>query len=79
MPEMAEVEGRRYHGGPVPYAGREWHALQLMGIPDFEEMQIGKITGQEGDYPPPERTLAIERASSCGDARFRRRGSLATC
>ena len=63
MPEVAEAEGRRYTAMRFLTTDGEWRSLQLTGIPDFEDVQINKIKAQDGQYPPHERTLSIERAS----------------
>jgi putative ABC transport system permease protein len=63
MPEVAEAEGRRYTAMRFLTTDGEWRSLQLTGIPDFEDMQINKIKAQDGQYPPHDRTLSIERAS----------------
>jgi putative ABC transport system permease protein len=63
MPEVGEVEGRRFTAVRFLDSNDQWRALQLTGIPDFEDMAINKLKAQEGDYPPPDRTMVIERAS----------------
>ncbi|MFN2142795.1 MAG: FtsX-like permease family protein [Candidatus Promineifilaceae bacterium] len=63
MPEVGEAEGRRFTTIRFLTSDGEWRSMQLTAIPDFEDIQINKINAQEGEYPPPERTLVIERGS----------------
>ncbi len=41
----------------------DWRTLQLLAMSDIAMAQIDKIQPQEGRWPPPERTISIERAS----------------
>jgi putative ABC transport system permease protein len=63
MPEVGEAEGRRFTAVRFLTSDGEWRTIQLTAVPDFEDMQINKITAQEGEFPPPERALVFERAS----------------
>ncbi len=63
MPEVGVAEGRRFTSVRFMTSDGEWRSMQLTAIPDFEDIQINKIKAQEGEYPPPERTLVIERGS----------------
>ncbi len=64
MPEVAQAEARRsvnvrFH----PPGTTEWRNLQLIAIPDYKDIAINKLKPQEGEYPPPEHEMLIERAS----------------
>ncbi len=43
--------------------GPEWRSLKLVAIPDYDDIQIDKISSAGGQWPPPERTLLLERSS----------------
>lgn len=62
---VAEVEARR--NLPVRMlvdpAANTWKDLGLFGIPDFNEIRIDKIFYESGAWPPPDRTLLLERSS----------------
>lgn len=63
MPEVAQAEGRRIVNVRFLTATGEWRNLQIIGVPDFANMTISKLTSEAGTYPPPARTLLLERAS----------------
>jgi putative ABC transport system permease protein len=63
MDEVSEAEGRRYVSVRFRDRAGEWRNLQLFAIPDFEEITINKLKPEEGEYPPNERGVLIERAS----------------
>jgi putative ABC transport system permease protein len=63
MSQVREAEGRhsvtlRFRVGPD-----EWRTMQLWAIPDYGQMRVDRITPERGRWPPPEREMAIERAS----------------
>ncbi len=43
--------------------GPEWRSLRLVAIPDYNDIQVDKIKPADGAWPPPERTLLLERSS----------------
>jgi len=63
MPEVGEVEGRRSLLIQVEVAMGEWRDLQLNVIPDFDAMRLDIVRPAEGDWPPPEHELLLERTS----------------
>jgi putative ABC transport system permease protein len=42
--------------------GAEWRQLLLTAVDDFANMPINRLTPAGGDWPPPKRTLALERS-----------------
>jgi putative ABC transport system permease protein len=42
--------------------GPEWRQLILTAVDDFTNMPINRLTPEGGDWPPPKRTLALERS-----------------
>jgi putative ABC transport system permease protein len=63
MPEIEDAVGIRMVNVRFLTQDNEWRNLQLMAIPDYEEIHINKIKPQTGTYPPGEREVLIERAS----------------
>lgn len=63
VPGVRDAEGRdsirvRYQSGP-----NEWRELQLRVIPNYNAMRIGVIRPSGGAWPPPKRTMLLERGS----------------
>lgn len=63
MPGVAEADARfsfmvRAQGG-----NGEWVNLNIFVAADYEAMRVNKIWPQAGAWPPPERTILIERAA----------------
>ncbi len=63
MPEVEDATGLRTTNVRFLTASGEWRNLQLIAVPDYEEIRINKITPQIGTYPPGEREFLLERAS----------------
>lgn len=68
LPQVAEAKGRTDFGARVrikqPNGGAsEWQALEMIVVDDFDDIRIGKITSVEGAWPPPKRTLLLERSA----------------
>ncbi|MBV7335536.1 ABC transporter permease [Chloroflexi bacterium TSY] len=71
MPEVAYAEGR--HTAPVRYrnanlegTGNEveaWQDLRLFALEDYQDHHVDIVRPHQGPWPPPERTLLIERNS----------------
>ncbi|MCP4426704.1 MAG: ABC transporter permease [Chloroflexi bacterium] len=62
LPAIQAAEGRQIAWARI-LVGDNWRSLKLAALPDFDDIQIDKITSTEGDWPPPERSLLIERSS----------------
>ena len=63
MRTVRDADGRRttnvrYSAGP----GR-WRNLQLIALPDFEDIRVGKIRSLQGRWPPLEHEVLLERSS----------------
>lgn len=41
----------------------EWQALDLIVLADYDDLRINKIQLEEGAWPPPSRTMLLERSS----------------
>lgn len=59
---IAAAEGRQTIPARIGVA-EDWRTLRLVALPDIVSGQIDKILPTEGDWPPPERTILIERSS----------------
>ena len=77
LPEVADAEGRTDFGARIRILPNnndtnnsdtienkptEWQSLELVALDDFNDIRIGKVTSLDGAWPPPKRTLLIERS-----------------
>jgi putative ABC transport system permease protein len=62
MPEVGLAEGRRAVIVRLQVGEDEWKDLQLVAIPDFENMATDRVFPEEGAWPPADRELLIERS-----------------
>ena len=63
MPEVSVAEGRRSVLVRFLKGDNEWHDLQLFALEDYTDNHVDIIRPYRGVYPPPERTLVVERNS----------------
>ena len=63
MPEVQDAEGRRTIGVRVQVGGKAWRSLNLVVLADYNDLRINKIDLQDGEWPPPEGTMLVERSS----------------
>jgi putative ABC transport system permease protein len=63
MRGVRNAEGRRTVTARLEVAPNTWQSIQIFAIPNFNEISINKIRPAGGEWPPPERTLLIERAA----------------
>ena len=63
LDEVGEAEGRRFVNVRFLTSDGEWRNLQIFAIPDYDEITLNLLNPQEGEYPPPERTILLERNS----------------
>ena len=64
MPAVAAAQARRTVGGSVRTPGEPApRSLVLFALDDFRSGRIGKVKGEEGDWPPRDGALVIERSS----------------
>jgi len=47
---------------PATSDSEQWRNLQLLAIPDFENMRVDKLLHERGAWPPPRRELIVERS-----------------
>lgn len=63
MREVGAAEGRFRFDVRVQVGNGEWRNLQLYAIPDYDSIPINNIVSESGAWPPPDRSLLIERAA----------------
>jgi putative ABC transport system permease protein len=63
MPEVQDAEGRRTIGARIQVAEQEWRSLDLIVLADYNDLRINKIHLQDGEWPPPDGTMLVERSS----------------
>jgi putative ABC transport system permease protein len=61
--EVEEAEGRQTVWGRVK-AGEagDWRTIKLVALDDYDDIRLNKIAPESGAWPPPDRTLLIERS-----------------
>lgn len=62
-PGVAEAEGRKSVSVRLNVGPDQWETLQLFAIPDFDDVRIGKFELEQGQWPPPDKTVLIERSA----------------
>ena len=60
LPEVGKAEGRRDMTLRYRNANGEWDRLQVLAIPEIDEMAIDRIKPLEGTWPPAYREIAID-------------------
>ncbi|MCB0084553.1 MAG: ABC transporter permease, partial [Caldilineaceae bacterium] len=63
MPEIAEAEGKNRVGVQVKVNQDQWQDLSIFALADFNAIRINKLQPVSGAWPPPKRTILVERAS----------------
>ncbi len=63
MPEVAEAEGKNRVGVQVQVAPDQWQDLRIFALADFNNIRINQLRAIAGAWPPPKRTILVERAS----------------
>lgn len=63
MPEVAEAEGKSRVGVQVNVGPDQWQDMRIFALGDFDNIRINKLRSMEGVWPPPKRTILVERAS----------------
>ncbi len=55
--------GRRYLQARTQLQGEEWKNTTIYALPDYENITVKKLIPKEGDYPPADGELLLERSS----------------
>ena len=63
MPDVQDVEGRRTLAARIQVAEQEWRSIDFIVLADFNDLRVNKIRLQDGEWPPPEGTILVERSS----------------
>ncbi|MCX6050085.1 MAG: ABC transporter permease [Chloroflexi bacterium] len=63
MAGVQAAQGRLFTRTRVWVPGTGWKVLVLIALHDFDKLSINQIRAQTGQWPPPKRTVLIERAS----------------
>lgn len=63
LPDVADAQGQRAVAARAQVGPDEWVDLQLFVVPDDGVMTINLVRSETGPWPPPDRTVLIERAS----------------
>ena len=63
IPAIEFVEGRNEAWGRIQVGANQWRLLQLVVRSDYEAMQIDKISSEEGNWPPTNDVILLERTS----------------
>lgn len=63
MAGVQAAQGRVFARTRVWVPGAGWKVLILIALNNFDKLSINQIRAQTGEWPPPKRTVLIERAS----------------
>ena len=63
MPGVLEAEGHRSMNVRLQVGPNEWRTLNLDAIQKFDQQRLNKVAPVSGAWPPPDKTVLIERAS----------------
>ncbi len=63
MPEVQMAEGRYWQSVRVKAGSDEWEQMKLHLRTDYADLHVHKVWPFRGAWPPPERTVLIERSS----------------
>ncbi len=63
MDGVAAAEGRGGVTVRLKVGPDQWKNLQLQAIRDFDDIQVATFNLEEGQWPPPDKTMLIERSA----------------
>ncbi len=63
LPEVAGAEARRVVRARIQVEPDEWSPIMLFVIDDFNALRVSTITSEQGDWPPADHEILIERSS----------------
>ncbi|MCA9875466.1 MAG: FtsX-like permease family protein [Anaerolineales bacterium] len=63
MPQVHEAEGRRSLSLRLQVGPDQWRDMNVDVIDDFDNIRLNRVTSEGGAWPPPDKTLLLERAS----------------
>ena len=62
IPGVRQVEGARAVSMRMQAGPDEWANVQIVSIPDYEDMQINQVELVAGQWPPGERQIVVEQS-----------------
>lgn len=63
VPDVWAAEGRRKVGVRTQVGPDQWKTLEIEAAAGYDGLTVSKVFAEGGDWPPPDNTLAVERAS----------------
>ncbi len=63
IPGVADAVGGQTVSARIQTGSDQWRDVTIYVVNDFKDMRINKVYPAEGAWPPPHRTLLVERAS----------------
>ena len=63
MPGGSEAEGRHTIGARLKIGPDEWRPIQLIAVPDYNDIRVNRLRPLSGAWPPADRELLLERGS----------------
>ena len=63
MRSVQDAEGRRNVSVRFQAGPEEWKQITLFAISDFDDMRVDRIASADGEWPPRDKTLLVERGS----------------
>ncbi|MCE1252759.1 MAG: ABC transporter permease [Anaerolineae bacterium] len=63
MPDVQSADARRNLSARIKVGSNDWKNISLFIFPDYNDIQVNKVTSQVGVWPPPKHELLIERAA----------------
>lgn len=62
MDGVRDAQGRTSLMVRMRAAGSDWRNLQLISVPDYDDIRIDQVRPDTGKWPPPDREILIERS-----------------
>ena len=60
---VAAADARAHHDMQIQTGPDEWKALQVIVVPDFENIHVDRLMPDSGEWPPPKRGIVLERST----------------
>lgn len=67
LPGVSDADARRSYAVQINVGegpqGAQWRDLELIALRDFDKQHLDIVQPETGEWPPPERTMLVERAA----------------
>lgn len=63
VPGVAEAQGSKDVSVRLKVGPDQWETLELQAIEDFDDIRISRMDLEYGPWPPPDKTMLIERSA----------------